>query len=109
MINIININFRKLSQSDLYPGILHDFQRFQETKRAFRVSGESLVLQDTFFVDEWDKSKKERVVKSLQECISNGGTVIGGFLDNTLIAFANIQSQFFGSVNQYLELPYFRY
>ena len=57
-------------------------------------------------MEEWTDGKKEQVIQSLQNCLKLGGAVISAIHQGEVVGFANIENLFFGSSNQYLELPY---
>lgn len=101
-----NFLYKELTQTDLHVKSLIKFNRFQETTKTWVNHDGELRLEDTHFVDEWDAKKKAQVIESLQQCISNGGIVVGAYQENTLIGFANFKNHSFGSNNQYLELSY---
>ncbi|MCD4753571.1 MAG: GNAT family N-acetyltransferase [Anaerolineaceae bacterium] len=103
---MLETTYKELTLTDLHPEALHKFNRFQETTKTWVNHDGELRLEDTLFIDEWDTKKKEQVIESLRHCICNGGVAIGAYQENALIGFANVENQFFGSNNQYLELPY---
>jgi len=98
--------YKELTLTDLHSGALHQFNRFQKTKKILVNHDGDLRVKDTHFIDEWDKNKKAQVIESLRHCICNGGVVVGVYLTKALIGFANVENQFFGSNNQYLELSF---
>lgn len=100
-----NLTIRELTLDDLADDLLKHFNRFQEVKRAWRKENDQYILKDICFTEHWDENEKLHIVKDeFHDCIKNGGTILGGFDDNKLIAFACIENKLFGSYNQYLQL-----
>jgi len=97
---------RELSISDLHPGLLQHFDRYQEVKRCLRNEDGQWVLKDIAFTEQWDeKLKREIIDVDLKNCLKSGGFAWGVFNDNNeLIAFACLLSDFFGRKAQYLQL-----
>jgi N-acetylglutamate synthase-like GNAT family acetyltransferase len=105
MFNENELVIRMLNKEDLYPELLKYFNRYQKVVWVWRnVNGEK-VLKEEPFIDDWnDERKKEVVSQDFKKCIEAGGVVLGGFIDDKLIAFATLKNDFFGSSNQYVLL-----
>lgn len=58
------------------------------------------------FIDDWDHEKKLSVVHALRTGLQDGGIVIGVYQQMELIAFANVESNRFGTRKEYVEFPY---
>ncbi|WNB92151.1 GNAT family N-acetyltransferase [Bacillus sp. NEB1478] len=101
-----NVNYSVLNMEDLTPNLLKHFNRYQETKRVLFLNKDALEQKEDYFIDRWDDNKKEDVIDSLKQCIAGNGAVIGAFEDSRLIGFANVEGMLFGSIYQYVELPY---
>ena len=102
----IKAEFWELSLADLKPALLKNFNRHQETTRAWQKSDDGYIINEISFIDDWSDRKKEQVIRSLKRCLKSGGIVVGAFLNDTLIGFANVENDFFGSNQQYLEMNY---
>lgn len=100
------IHYRRLGQGDLTPALLAGFTRYQETTRVWYHEDGHYQVKTDHFVDEWDDGKKQLVIAELRECLASGGAVVGAFLAEELVGFANVESELFGSSLQYAELPY---
>jgi len=46
------------------------------------------------------------LVNGLLNTIRTGGAVFGAFYNGSLVAFASVEKDFFGSENQYLQISY---
>lgn len=106
MITRENIQYRRLGQSDLTSVLLARFNRYQETTRVWYHEDGHYHIKTDHFVDEWDDGKKQLVIAALRKCLASGGAVIGAFIDQQLLGFANVESELFGTSLQYAELPY---
>jgi len=104
--NKLDIQYRLLHLEDIDITFLTGFNRLQETTRVWYVEDKKFKLKDDHFIDEWNEDKKRKVIHSLLECLHAGGSVIGAFLHNKLVGFANVENEFFGMSKQYIELPY---
>lgn len=100
------IMIRSLGLEDLKDTSLNHFSRYQVTDQVLFKENNHYKLKSDHFIDDWDDNKKVRVIDDLRTCIMEGGTVIGAFKCEELAGFANIESCFFGSKMEYLELPY---
>lgn len=101
-----DIEIRLLCMTDLHTAALQKFNRYQVTNRVLRKENDRYYYKDDHFIESWDEQKKEQVVQSLHQCILAGGIVAGAFADGNLVGFANIERNFFGTDNEYLELSY---
>ncbi len=95
-----------LKQENLKNEALENLNRYQETTRIKYISNGEILEKDESFIDEWDKDRKIDIVKYLVDLINRQGIVIGAYIKNKLIGFTAIESEFFGSENQYLELTF---
>jgi len=102
----MNIEYQELRQEDLTKDILSNFNRYQEVKRCWRKENNQWVLKDICFIEDWNKSKRERVVGELVETINNKGSVFGAFVNKQMIAFASLENERFGPSKEYIELKF---
>ena len=100
------LTFQTLTSEELHPQLLQNFTRYQETRRAWVPIGDEIVLQDTYFVDEWDNEKKAKVVRQCRSALESGGIVSVVYRQNQVKGFSVLEGQRFGSGNQYIELTY---
>ena len=102
----INIKYHFLSLQELDLQFLKTFNRYQVTNKVWYKNGQQYNIKQDYFVEEWNEEKKIQVIQTLQNCLKLGGAVIGAYHQDDVVGFANVENQFFGSHNQYLELPY---
>jgi predicted N-acetyltransferase YhbS len=102
----MDINYRIINIDELNKELLSRFNRFQETKRVWYKEDEHYKLKDDYFTEQWEDEKKNEVILSLKQSILTGGFVVGAFMENRLIGFANVEGDFFGKHQEYLELAF---
>lgn len=100
------VNYKCLEKEDLRPNLLDSFNRYQETNQVWYVEEKHFQVKADSFIDDWDNAKKVQVIQSLEQCLLAGGVVIGAFVENKLVGFANIEGSLFGRKKEYVELPY---
>lgn len=97
---------RSVELCDLEDECLESFDRYQTTRRTKVMNPDGdFVYADNAFIDDWDLKRKCEVVAELRSCLRSGGFVAGAFLKGSLVGFASVENSFFGSDNQYLEMP----
>jgi len=99
-----NIAFKELNISDINNSILEHYNRYQEVKRCYRKEEGNWIIKNIEFIENWDKNKKDKVIKNMSETINNGGSVFGAFDNNKLIGFAVLNNKMFGNRKQYIQL-----
>ncbi|MDM5314538.1 GNAT family N-acetyltransferase [Fictibacillus sp. b24] len=100
------IVYKILELTDLGDNLLDSFKRYQETKNVWYLEEDELKTKDDYFIDDWSADKKKLVIDELRLCVTNNGIVAGAFDGEKLVGFASVESERFGSKNQYVELPY---
>lgn len=100
----MDIKYSKLNIDDLTVDLFDTFNRYQEVKQCWRKDNGEWVLKDIDFVDNWGDSEKKFLTECLINTINTKGIVLAAFSNNTLVGFASLESVFFGSSNQYLQL-----
>jgi N-acetylglutamate synthase-like GNAT family acetyltransferase len=99
-----NIKFKELEITDINKNILDYYNRYQEIKKCYRKEEGSWILKDIEFIENWDKDRKDKVIKNFMETINKGGSVFGAYDNNKLIGFAVLYNKIFGKRNQYIQL-----
>ncbi|MDX1805682.1 MAG: GNAT family N-acetyltransferase [Paenisporosarcina sp.] len=99
-------HYKELSIGELQDDFLSSFNRYQETQQVLVKTQDQLMMKVDSFIDDWDHEKKLSVVHTLRTCMQAGGIVIGVYQQMELIAFANVESNRFGTRKEYVELPY---
>jgi N-acetylglutamate synthase-like GNAT family acetyltransferase len=99
-----NIEFKELNIGDINSSILDHYDRYQEVKKCYRKEGGNWIIKDIEFIENWDKNKKDEIVKDFLETINDGGYVFSAFDNEKLIGFAVLYNNVFGSRKQYIQL-----
>ena len=102
--SVENIQFKELRIVDINNNILDHYSRYQEIKKCYRKEEGHWVIKNIEFIENWDKDKKERVIKDFSKTINNGGSVFGAYDNNKLIGFAVLYNKVFGNRKQYIQL-----
>lgn len=100
------MKFIDLKLEDLTDDILDNFSRYQEIKKVWQFQKGQLEILKFNEKYDWNDEYKLEIIKRLRNIKSDGGFIIGGFIDNELKAFVSVASDIFGSENQYRELKY---
>lgn len=100
----MELTYSKLNVDDINLEKFMDFNRFQEVNQCWRKIDSEWVLKDIQFVDDWSNDDKEVLVRCLRNTVNTDGAVLGAFDIDKLVGFASIESDFFGSNNEYIQL-----
>ena len=106
MQNEMNSQIKFLALNDLHTNFLNHFNRYQKTTHVFYIESSELKSKDDFFEEIWNATKKREITQTLRECLLSGGAVVGAYIENQLVGFANIENSFFGTKKEYIELPF---
>ncbi|MDR2747907.1 MAG: GNAT family N-acetyltransferase [Treponema sp.] len=99
-----NIEYKELGIDDIHSNILDYYNRYHEVKKCYRNENGKWVIKKIEYVEDWDKDKKENIIKDFSKIINNGGYIFGAYEDNKLIGFAVLVNKKFGSRKQYILL-----
>lgn len=95
--------YKKLQKSDFHDGLLDSFNRYQETKRVVYMQDNSLLEKDDYFIENWDKEKKIKMINYFKNLVEKNGIFIGVFFQENLIGFGTLENIIF---NDYINLHY---
>ena len=98
------MEYRRLKEKDIQPGLFAHFQRRQVVTDCWRKLQGEWVIKSNPFVDDWDAREYEKLVADLIETVRRGGTVFGAFSDEALKGFVAIKAALLGKRNEYLDL-----
>lgn len=88
--------------------LFHGFIRHQTVGKCWRREKEKWIIKDDPFIDDWSKKDYLFLVDCLKNTIQTGGFVYAAFCNkpqkNTLKGFVSVESDFFGSAKEYLDL-----
>lgn len=96
--------YRTLSENDICRDLFRQFIRRQKVGKCWRKEGETWVIRDDPFIDDWSEEDYQILVTCLKHTASTGGLVYGFFLDNALKGFVSVESSLFGNTEKYLDL-----
>lgn len=97
----MQINYQLLSLAQVKLDLLEPFNRYQDVKQCWRKENNDWILKDIAFIEQWDQTDKQQLVQGLQHTIQTNGVVFGAFDHHQLIGFASVESELFGSKQQY--------
>lgn len=100
----MNINYTRLSLEQITEDVFSKFNRYQEVTQCWRKENGTWVLKDISFVEDWTAEDKGYLVECLRRTADTGGAVMAAVWGNRLLGFASVESEFFGTRNQYLQL-----
>ncbi len=95
---------REIGLDELNTELFSAFQRHQEVTKCWRKADGKWVVIDNVFTEEWTREDYQYLVQCLKNTVATGGVVYGVFQDGKLKGFASVESSFFGTSKQYLEL-----
>lgn len=100
----MELSIQLLSASQITRELFRHFNRRQEVSKCWRREQGIWVLKDVDFVEDWNESQYEFLVKCLKNTVHTGGVVLGAFSGEKLVGFASVESRHFGSRGQYVQL-----
>lgn len=95
---------REILAQELDITLFSDFHRHQQVSQCWRKVNGNWIIMDNPFTEDWGEQEYRFLVQCLQNTIASGGVVYGAFLEGKLKGFVSVESTFFGSKKQYLEL-----
>lgn len=99
-----SISYRELKKFEIDITLFANFNRYQDVKKCWRKENEEWILKEIAFTEQWGSAEYKYLIKCLQNSIKTDGVVFGAFNNNVLAGFASVESQFFGSKKEYLQL-----
>ena len=80
------------------------FIRQQIVTQCWRKCGDTWLIKDVAFIDDWDDADYDYLVTCLKNTVATGGVVFGVFADSALKAFASVEPDLFGKHREYMDL-----
>jgi N-acetylglutamate synthase and related acetyltransferases len=103
-----NIYYRVLCVDEICRALFHDFIRHQKVGKCWRRDNEKWIIKEDPFIDDWSETDYLFLVDCLKNTIQTGGFVYAAFCNkaqkNALKGFISVESNFFGSAKEYLDL-----
>ncbi len=99
-----NIFYRDLAYTEITRTLFKNFIRRQVVNKCRRKIGNTWIICEDPFVDDWTEENYQAVILQLRQSILAKGFVHGAFICNKLKGFVCVEPQLFGSKKQYLDL-----
>ena len=101
------IAFKELTFEDIEDNLLDNFNRYQKVTKSWKNENNNWILVDIEYIVEWDKNKKENLIKLFSKIINEQmGYVFGAYENKKLIGFSVLLNNKFGSKKQYIQLKF---
>lgn len=99
IVTLNNGNFNKNS--------LDDFILNQNVTKCWRKVNDRYILADVRYIEDWNLTQRREMAQKVLSAIHGGDIALAAVLDNTVIGFAIVKKNFFGSERQYVDLAEF--
>jgi N-acetylglutamate synthase-like GNAT family acetyltransferase len=101
-----NIEIKELSLSDINNNILDNFNRYEEVEKFYIKENGKWIIKNIEDILNWDKNKKDNIIKIFSEAITEGGSVFGVYDNKKMIGFSVLLNNKFGSKKNYIRLKF---
>ena len=98
------LTWRTLREQEIEPGLFRDFIRHQVVDLCLRRDAGGWAVRSCPFVDSWSQADYRFLCECLRRTVRTGGLVYAVFAAGRLKGFVSVESEFFGSEGQYLDL-----
>ncbi len=99
-----SIYFTELKESEIGESLFVNFNRYQDVKKCWRKENGKWILKEVVFTEQWGSDEYKKLIECLKNTVKTGGALFAAFCGDILVGFASIESAFFGSQKEYLEL-----
>ena len=99
-----NVTYRQLRGNEICPSLFSHFNRYQNVTHCWRKEQGKWIVKNIAFVEQWSDQDYQQLAAQLAETAAQGGAVVGAFEHDSLIGFASVENDLFGSRRQYLQL-----
>lgn len=99
IVTLNNGNFNKNS--------LDDFILNKNVTKCWRKVNDRYILADVRYIEDWNLTQRREMAQKVLSAIHGGDIALAAVLDNTVIGFAIVKKNFFGSERQYVDLAEF--
>ncbi|MGD9131798.1 MAG: GNAT family N-acetyltransferase [Candidatus Bathyarchaeota archaeon] len=97
------MNIRVLNRSEIEN--IRNLDRREIVKQVYYLDNGQLKLKNKFCnIKTWKADELERNIEHIYEIYDRRGCILGGFVDDKLIAVSALDSEFFGKNQDYLQL-----
>ena len=98
------MEYKNIEEKEITCELFAHFNRHQVVTKYWRKIDGKWCIKDIAFTEDWGQQEYEFLVKCLKNTVRTGGMVAGAFEDGKLKGFVSVESEYFGSRKQYLEL-----
>ena len=98
------IIYKQLKDIEINIALFSSFNRYQDVKKCWRKENGEWILKEIAFTEQWSSDEYEDLFKYLKNTLNSGGAVFGAFHNYTLVGFASVENEIFGSQKEYLQL-----
>lgn len=98
------MEYKNIEEKEITCELFAHFNRHQVVTKCWRKNDGKRCIKDIAFTEDWGQQEYEFLVKCLKNTVRTGGMVAGAFEDGKLKGFVSVESEYFGSRKQYLEL-----
>lgn len=98
------IQYKVLEEKDITVSLFGNFHRHQIVDKCWRKKEGRWQIESAPFIDDWTEEEYEMLVSCLKNTVVSGGFVMGAFEEEALKGFVSVESLFFGTHKQYLDL-----
>lgn len=100
----ISMQYIELKVHEINRKLFEHFQRHQTVSQCWRKIDGKWCVKDVPFTEDWNEEEYSELVTCLKNTITSGGIVIGAFSNVMLKGFVSVESAFFGTNSEYLDL-----
>jgi ribosomal protein S18 acetylase RimI-like enzyme len=86
--------------------LLDNFNRYEEVEKFYVKENGNWIIKNIRDVINWDKNKKNDIIKIFSETINEGGYVFGAYDNKKMIGFSVLFNSTFGSKKNYIRLKF---
>ncbi len=104
---IDKIQIVTLNNGNFNENSLDDFILNQNVTKCWRKVNDGYKLVDVSYIEDWNLSQRREMAQKVLSAIHSGDIALATVIDNTVIGFAIVKKNFFGSKRQYVDLAEF--
>ena len=102
--NTSEIQYRELCADEIRRELFAHFIRHQKVTKCWRREGDTWVIKDDPFIDDWSETDYQFLVSCLKNTVKTGGLVCAAFYEGNLKGFVSVEPEMFGGEQRYLDL-----
>lgn len=98
------IEIKNILLEELKDDFLDHFNRHQEVTKVWRKHNNDYVIEDIYFVEQWNEKDHVEIISILRRVINNKGYVFAAYDDKKIIGFAGLGGRYLDEANRYIQL-----